>query len=332
MFDDLLQRLKELEAGVNIPVPISIDDDGYLDRRCPWTECQFTFKVVLEDWKAKVPDECAYCPFCRHQAHSTVFNRPEQDAYIEQVATAEIQHRFEQGLRASAESLNRQPQHGFITLRLEVNSPPHFIPMPPAAQEAMTLRITCEACGCRFAVIGAAYFCPACGQNSARHTFAQSLVSARASMATIPTIAALSDQDTGAQVAKTLIEGTLGMLVTALQRFAEAEYPRLPNPVQKLRRNAFQNLAEGSDLWEKAGGTAYAAILNTQEMILLYRLFQQRHLLAHQEGIVDQEYVNRSGDTTYTLGQRLVVREHSVFQLADLLEKLVNGLRADLPS
>ena len=85
-------------------------------------------------------------------------------------------------------------------------------------------------------------------------------------------------------------------------------------------------------LWEAAGGTAYEAILNTQEMMHLQRLFQQRHLLAHREGIVDQECVRRSGDATYAPGQRLVIREQSVLQLADLLEKLVSGMRSDLQS
>lgn len=78
MFDDLIRELRELGAGVAIPVPIQVDDDGYFDRQCPWTECGFIFKVLLEDWKARVPDEYAYCPSCRHQAHPTAFNTPEQ--------------------------------------------------------------------------------------------------------------------------------------------------------------------------------------------------------------------------------------------------------------
>ncbi len=332
MFDDLIRALEELEAGVALSVPFQIDDDGYFDRQCPWSECGFTFKVLFEDWRDKVPDEWAYCPFCRHRAEPTEFNTPEQIEYMKQLAYNEVLQRFDQGLRASAESFNHQPQRGFVTLRLEVSTPQTTIPMPPAAEEAMTLRIACEVCGCRFAVIGAGYFCPACGHNSAGQTFIQSLARARTLVASLSTIAALVDPDTRAQMTTALIESALGMLVTAFQRFAEAEYPHLPHPVQTPRRNAFQNLTEGSALWEAAGGTAYEAILNTQEMMHLQRLFQQRHLLAHREGIVDQEYVRRSGDATYAPGQRLVIREQSVLQLADLLEKLVSGMRSDLPS
>jgi hypothetical protein len=39
MFDDLVRALEELEAGVALSVPFQIDDDGYFDRQCPWSEC-----------------------------------------------------------------------------------------------------------------------------------------------------------------------------------------------------------------------------------------------------------------------------------------------------
>jgi hypothetical protein len=37
-------------------------------------------------------------------------------------------------------------------------------------------------------------------------------------------------------------------------------------------------------------------------MANLLRMFQQRHLLAHCEGIVDQEYITELGNTTYAAG------------------------------
>jgi hypothetical protein len=45
----------------------------------------------------------------------------------------------------------------------------------------------------------------------------------------------------------------------------------------------------------------------------------------HVGGIVDQDYVDRSGDRTYGVGQRLVVRPAAVERLADVLGKLVAG-------
>jgi hypothetical protein len=94
MFDDLIRALEELEAGVTLSAPFQIDDDGYFDRQCSWSECGFTFKVLFEDWGDKVPDEWAYCPFCRHQAEPTELNTPEQIEYLKQFAYNEVLQRY----------------------------------------------------------------------------------------------------------------------------------------------------------------------------------------------------------------------------------------------
>jgi hypothetical protein len=66
--------------------------------------------------------------------------------------------------------------------------------------------------------------------------------------------------------------------------------------------------------------------MDAGEMSDLRRLFQQRHLLAHCEGIVDQEYIDKSGDQTYAVGQRLVIKSDAVGRLLALLEKLSTRL------
>jgi hypothetical protein len=331
MFDETLRTLKAFESGQQVQIPIQVDDDGYFDRRCPDSECESDFKVLLNDWKAKVPDEAARCPFCGRSAEPSDFNTPEQTDYLKQQAIAAIMGQLGPALQSDAAQFNRRPQGGFITMRLEYKAPRVAIPVPPEAEKAMTLRVECKQCGCHFAVIGAGYFCPACGHNSADVTFEQAIAAARNAVASLSAIkAALPDRDAAAQVAKNLIEGTFCALVTAFQRYAEAEYPHLPAPTTTPRRNAFQSLSEGSALWHQAGGREYSAILSGGEFAQLTRYFQQRHLLQHREGIVDQDYIARSGDTTYAVGQRLVMREQAVVELADLLAKLTAGLRQDV--
>jgi hypothetical protein len=88
------------------------------------------------------------------------------------------------------------------------------------------------------------------------------------------------------------------------------------------KRNAFQKLYGGSDLWEAVIGVTYAKLCGDASLKKLQVYFQQRHLLAHQQGIVDQDYIDRSGDTTYQVGQRLAVRDSAVREFAELIEKL----------
>lgn len=61
----------------------------------------------------------------------------------------------------------------------------------------------------------------------------------------------------------------------------------------------------------------------------LARAFQHRHLLAHRQGLVDDEYIAKSGDTRYRPGQRIVLPAEAVTEAVALVETLVAGLRAD---
>ena len=49
---------------------------------------------------------------------------------------------------------------------------------------------------------------------------------------------------------------------------------------------------------------------------------QARHVLAHQDGLVDGDYVAKSGDRRYAEGQRLVVAPDDVRRFADIVETL----------
>ena len=34
MFDDVIRKLKQMERGVQIPIELALDDNGFLDRKC----------------------------------------------------------------------------------------------------------------------------------------------------------------------------------------------------------------------------------------------------------------------------------------------------------
>ena len=53
MFDETLKQIKKLER-MNVPIQLPLDDDSYLDRKCPSEHCQSEFKVQYEDWRDKV--------------------------------------------------------------------------------------------------------------------------------------------------------------------------------------------------------------------------------------------------------------------------------------
>jgi transposase len=332
VFDDLLRELHEMDGGELVPVSIATDADGYFDRLCRSEECQFEFKVHIEDWQDKVRSEEAFCPFCGHRAEATEWNTDEQRDYFQKAALAHLQHRIGHAMKRDAERFNRrQSTNSFIRMTMKVDSRPQQIELPPAAGEPMRLRITCAACNCRYAVVGAAFFCPACGHNAADLMFTQAIEGIRHALDALPNVReAIPDKDIADTTVRLIVENGLQNAVTAFQRYVEALFARFPGYPQ-ARRNAFQNLKEGSELWNGVTGKPYAAYLNLAEQGALSRYFQQRHLLAHRQGLIDDDYVTKAGDSTYCLGQRLVVREAAVRDCLAIIEKLTVAMAADAP-
>ena len=330
MFEDTIRALRQLEGQTSVSVPISDDEEGYFDRECPSEECLFQFKILSEDWKDKVRVEEVFCPFCGHAADADKWWTQDQIGHAEQVALAQIKAAFGSALKRDAARWNRrQPRNSFMSMTMKVDNRPQHVPLPPAAAGPMQLKITCPACSCRYAVIGAAYFCPACGHNAADQVFALTITGIRKVIDALDTVrAAIPDRDTAESVARLIIENGLQNAVTAFQRFAESLFASIASTA-KPGRNAFQNLAEGSQLWQAAGGRPYAGHLKDEEFRLLSRAFQQRHLLAHTQGIVDDDYVAKSGDNRYRPGQRIVVKAENLLDAVNLIEKLVAGLQAD---
>jgi hypothetical protein len=64
MFEDFLKSLRQLDGmKMSVPVAAEADSDGFVDRQCPATECEFLFKVQENDWRDIVSDEAVWCPF-----------------------------------------------------------------------------------------------------------------------------------------------------------------------------------------------------------------------------------------------------------------------------
>jgi len=205
------------------------------------------------------------------------------------------------------------------------------VAVTPEALDSMRLQIQCDRCSCTYAVVGAGFFCPLCGKNSARHTFHQAIAKARNAVEVARELGSREgDRDAAAEAGRDALKNQINNLVTAFQRFGEAGYAELPKYTVPASRNLFQRLLEASEKWEEAGGRRLDSMLAYTEWSELLKFFQQRHLLSHQDGFVDAEYVRKSGDASYRAGQRLVITEAQVLRMADLVAKLGLEMQADL--
>ncbi len=331
MFEDFLKTLESLEDNA-VSVPIDEDENGYIDKQCPSDECKFLFKVNSQDWEEKFQDEAVWCPSCRHEAPANLWFTIEQIEHAQSEAFAIVQSNLGEAMRSDERKFNRkQNKRAFISMSMSISGggPRKTHTIPAHAAETMKLEIDCEECGAIFAVWGSAFFCPCCGHNSVLRTFSDSLRKIRAKYQNIEVVRTALNEFVGKDEAeltcRSLRETCISDGVVAFQKFCEGLYSNYGNPPF----NAFQSLDRGSRLWRDAIGKGYQDWLSTIEHSELLTLFQKRHLLSHNEGIVDQMYLDRSGDSSYRVGQRIVIKDSDIESLLSHLEKASEGLKTE---
>lgn len=327
MFEDLIKEMSRL-GGQSVSIEIETDENGYIDKQCPSEDCEFLFKVNEEDWSNIFRDEAVWCPFCRYENPADQWFTIEQVEHVQSEALVVVRGKIHNALKSSAHKFNRrQPKNSFISMSMKVKGGrKRTYTIPAKATEAMQLEIQCEECHSRFAVIGSAYFCPACGHNSVLRTFSDSLRKIKAKRDCVPIIkealSAASGADDAELTCRSVIETCISDGVVAFQKYCDGLYLNYgQSPF-----NAFQRLDQGSQLWKEAIGKEYTDWITSEDFSRLQVLYQRRHLLSHNEGIVDEKYLEKSGDTKYVVGQRIIVSAIDIDDLLGILEKMRNGL------
>ncbi len=243
MFEDLIKEMERMN-GQPVSVAILSDEKGYIDKQCPNEECEFIFKVNEEDWANIFKDEAVWCPFCRHEAPSDQWFTIEQVEHAKAEALAVMKGKIHNSLLSGAKKFNRrQPKNSFISMSMKVTGGPkrtHTI--PAKAADLMQLEIQCESCESRFAVVGSAYFCPACGYNSVTRTFRDSLRKIRAKKDSVNVVKQVLIDTVGKDEAeltcRSLVETCISDGVVAFQKYCEGMYEGFG----KAPFNAFQRL------------------------------------------------------------------------------------------
>ena len=316
---------------MDIPIELISDEKGYFDRECPNENCLYTFKIKMQDWKDKVSAEEVHCPMCGHidtsekwwtQAQLDSASKIASD-YVMDMISGELDKIF--GRLARSTRGNK-----FVKITYKPGKRISFSNNPIGQSEEWETEIECDKCGTRYSVIGSAYFCPCCGNNSAISVFDESLDSIEKMLESLGEMKELLTNSYGRDKAETmsrsLLESSLGDIVSAFQKFAECVYKQKSS--EKVRVNDFQIVEKGSNLFLDATGKGYDEWLTKQEIERMNLLFQRRHIIEHNAGIIDEKYVEKSSDPAYVVGQRIIVRKEDAQELLRIIKKLSMGLKS----
>lgn len=310
---------------VSIPITLHSDGNGFFDRECPNEDCLYTFKILMKDWEEKVSDEEVHCPMCGYVDTSDKWWTQDQLEKMNEIAISWAMNYVQGELNKSFQSLARSTRNNkYLKITYKAGKKISFINNPIGQREEWETEICCEKCGTHYSVIGSAYFCPCCGYNSAVNSYNDSLDSIKKMLDSLTDMRNLFAEKYGNDSAETMcrgmLESSIGDMISAFQKFACCKYEELSEKTGRV--NDFQMFEKGSQLFEQETGSKYSDWLSETEQFFMKTMFQKRHLLEHNNGMVDQKYLNESNDHSYSVGQRIIVKPSDAYSLLDLLRNL----------
>ena len=313
-----LERL----GGV-VATAIPRDSDGYIDRECPSADCHREFKI-LPGTGLKEPAPCI-CPYCGHSAESTEFTTETQRTYAIENAKAQVREAFQSDLRDMVGKLRASaPRGGMISVSFELKTSP--IRRPFYGHHELETKLVCPKCDLFYAIFGKFAFCPDCGAHNSRQMFEVNLALVEKQLQ----IAANSfDPD----LQRHLVENSLEDVVSAFDGFGRelirVKASKIGQPT-KADGLSFRSLAGAERRLLKDFSLSLDSLFDSGDYDFASRMFLQRHILAHKMGVIDAEYVSKSGDTAARVGHRLNPKSEEIRRLSTVLQGVANRLEGSL--
>ena len=304
--------------GEGIPIDIPVDEEGFTGRECPNPDCDGYFKIVFGTGLEGEKLPC-HCPYCGHTAPHDQFWTQEQIQYVRSVALRKISDAFRKDLKAL--EFDHKPRGGFgigISMKVEFD---RSVSIHRYREPQLETAVVCSHCTLRYAVYGVFGFCPDCGEHNSLQILNKNLDLVMKMVEHARTLER--------ELSRRLIESALEGCVAAFDGFGRElcrVYAKRAGEPESPSRVSFQNLEETRKRLERMLGVDALTGWSEEDWQLSVRLFQKRHLIAHKMGVVDQEYVSRTGDRAVIVGRRVAIDADEIQRLAGLLSGGAGGM------
>jgi len=307
--------------GNSISVRIQPDEDGFTGRECPNPECEGYFKIEFGTGLKGENMPC-HCPYCGHTASHDHFWTKEQVEYAQSVALRQLTDAFQKDLKKL--EFDHKPRGPLgIGFSLKVK-PGHLPPIRYYREKRLETEVVCSNCTLRYAVYGVFAFCPDCGLHNSLQILSKNLelVIKMLDMA----------MTTEVDLATRLIENALEDCVSAFDGFGREicriHANKLVDPI-RAEKVSFQNLEGAQRSLSELFNIDLTAGLAGDEWTIAVQGFQKRHLLAHKMGVVDEEYIRKTGDKRAVVGRKVTIGADEVRGLVRILDQLAQSLFGD---
>lgn len=303
-----------MSETIKFSIPMKNDEEGFFGRECPNEECLGYFKVELGTG-LKGEDLPCHCPYCGHVGPDDTFWTQDQLEYARSSAMREVQKYVGDMLKKILPP-SRPRRSDFIRIIFQYK-PGRPLPLYRYEEKQLETALICSECGLRYAVYGVFGYCPGCGSHNSLQILDTNLDLAVKELELSRTLdGALAEQ---------LVADALENGVSAFDAFGRELFrvnSGLAAASIEAARISCQNLESLKSRVSKLFGIDLTSPFTIEEWRLLVQGFQKRHIIAHRMGVVDQAYINTSGDLRAEVGRKVDLDSEEVMVVLLLVRRL----------
>jgi hypothetical protein len=298
---------------VTFRVTMPADDAGHIGRQCP--SCKQLFRMHAGDYSELPDDQRLTCPYCVFSADHSEFVTPQQLeralAGAGEWAQQAVADTLDQALDAMVRNINRQSSSSSGISASRGPSRPYVpAPLPMITEPAPIRERQCQRCGNRYAIFGQHISCPACGSLPPK-VVAEDVLAAQTAILNVlgQLPAEVLDQFRELGAVEQTASTTIGAVVSSLETYLKGTFNVRVMSADQLtagKGNVFQRLDDVARLYQKHLRIDLQKALGAdwERLRVLYGI---RHLLTHNNGVVDNLHLKRFPRFPTALGQRVTV-------------------------
>jgi hypothetical protein len=314
---------------MHIPIPT---EDGLVGRECPNSECSPGYFKVKLGTGITEGQVLAYCPYCRQEGEPSDFTTQAQIDYALGVLKNEVVKGIDKSIqKALGLGSSHKKTYGSGMFKMEMSykpSMPDYVPRP--LEEELRRDIICPNCGLEHAVFGLATWCPDCGKDIF-------ICHVDTEFEVIQKVLSVIDkrrEELGARVAGRDIENGLEDTVSVFEAVLKiitkkrlADVGISPDEIIKRLekiRNSYQNINSAGKTFCTQTGLELFDGVSKDEVETLKTIFEKRHPITHNLGVVDKKYLERVR-TGETEGREIRVTAQEVERAIQISRRIISS-------
>ena len=302
-------------------IPIPEDDKGFIGRECP--NCKSYYKIKPgTGFTGK--DLRIHCPYCGYEGDQSDFTTQDQIEYAKSIAIREFQKSIGEMVQEWGRDIERSTRNGFIQFKVEYKENPQ--PIQYYREKKLETVTKCSNCTLEYSIFGLFAFCPDCGVHNSIQIFNQNMELAKKEIA-------FSNEVNEAEMSERLVEEALQSTISAFDGLGRILCTALKNKAkfpEKIEKISFQNIRKAKTDIQNQFNFDFTSGVSEDSWRFINICFQKRHLLSHNLGIVDQEYISKTNDRSVVIGKRIHITPDDSIEFINMIQEIGNSISRNL--